>query len=311
LHSPSTAGIAQVEIFNNNIPLKSIDLNDVVSYSGTVQLPLMFGANNLKLTAISRDGKRSLSHYLVLRRRIEKNSLAKRKRHVVLIGIDNYEGTSFHNLNLAVTDCEKIGDLLHNYSNTIAEENIIVHKLFNDAVNLTAINTLFDSLQNTDINDEVVILLAGHGSLKNEFEFVIPSKTGPIYWSYSQIIQSIGKLNAARKLLLLDACHSGLGLASPEFDSKAVDLYFKLFFNYSLPNGVQVISSAYSTQKAKDGYFVDSIEKVLLEMDGEMTVSEFFNNLKQKNEFNSGSNQKFTFTNTNPMIQWKLFSSRR
>jgi hypothetical protein len=166
-------------------------------------------------------------------------------------------------------------------------------------------------LNSISIHDEVIVLLAGHGELSNEFQFVLPksaaNNAGLDYLSYSDIISQLQKIPAARKLLMIDACHSGLTLSDNSFRAQEIDLYFKVFFNYSLPTGIQVISSAYGLEEAEDGYFSALFEEVLTNAKGNLTLMELFQNLKTRNSSDKNAHQKISLTNVNPQLDWPLF----
>ncbi len=132
------------------------------------------------------------------------------KTYFVGIGIDKFLDSS-QNLNYAVKD---IRDLVTALKAKIGD-NLIVDTLFNEQVTVKNIVALGETLKKSMINDKVIISYSGHGLLsKNLYYFLStydinfkhPAQNGLAYENL-EVLLNTGF--ARKKLLLIDACHSG------------------------------------------------------------------------------------------------------
>lgn len=304
--------ITRLEVFNNNIPWRTIAIESQQGLGGSISCPLIHGENNLKFVVTSTNGYKSIAKYVLLRRMVDSTELSSRKMHLILVAVDTYP-QGLEKLSKPLEDCSRMERLFKEYSVLEDTDKVIVHRIFNSDASKEALIDTIRSLSRSSINDELVVLLSGHGILMDEFNFVLPldpsvSDRSMEYFSYSELISELQSLPMARKLLMIDACHSGLSLNNPEFDAEAVELYFKLFFNYSLPTGVQVLSSSFGLERASDGYFGVAFENVLNSFDGNIELNDFFKRLKEYNEFDKKAIQKISLTNINPLLNWNIFS---
>ncbi len=310
LNSEINDPITRLEVYNNNIPWKTILIDNQTEVNGNLAVSLMFGENNLKFVATSYKGYKSISKYVLIRRIVDSVTLSSRKVHLILVGVDSYP-QGLDRLSKPLEDCSRIERLFKEYSPLNEKENVIVHKIYNNEASKAALLDTIRSLAMSSINDEFVMLLSGHGILMDEFNFVLPldptvADRSLEYLSYSELIGELQKLPMAKKLLMIDACHSGLGLNNPEFAAKDIELYYKMFFNYSLPTGVQVLSSSYGLEKASDGYFGVVFENVLNSFDGKVDLMELFRRIKEYNELDKQAIQKISLTNINPLLDWQI-----
>ena len=93
--------------------------------------------------------------------------------------------------------------------------NIIIDTLFNENVTVSNIKALKQKLLKTTVNDKVIISYSGHGLLSKDYDYFLstyainfenPAENGLPYDELESLLDSIP---ARKKLMLIDACHSG------------------------------------------------------------------------------------------------------
>ena len=128
-------------------------------------------------------------------------------------------------MNYAAKDANDLTDLFETKKDKF--ENIhIIKVLDHDATKENILKTK-EELQKTNINDLVIIYTAGHGFLDDNLDYFFattdidvlePAKKGLSYEELESLLEGIP---ARKKLLLMDACHSG------EIDYDEYDLYIE------------------------------------------------------------------------------------
>ncbi|MBK6827065.1 MAG: caspase family protein [Chitinophagaceae bacterium] len=210
------------------------------------------------------------------------------------IGIDRFSEKG-HDLQYSVKDIRDLSaKLKEKYGNDIQ-----IDTLFNENVNSRNVSALKTQLQQTTVNDKVILAYSGHGLLSKDYDYYLssytinfskPEQNGLPYEVLENLLDSIP---ARRKLMLIDACHSGevdkeemtrISNASdslqkqgtkggkPTYTGKATlgmknsfELMQSLFVNVGKSTGATVISAAAGTQFAlergdlKNGVFTYSI----------------------------------------------------
>lgn len=208
------------------------------------------------------------------------------------IGIDQFNEPKY-NLQYSVKD---IRDLARKLKEKY-KEAIIIDTLFNEKVTTENVKLLKQKLLQTTVNDKVIISYSGHGLLSKEFDyflstysvnFTTPEENGLPYDELENLLDSIP---ARKKLMLIDACHSGevdkedLVRLAETSDSlvkgftpvaykkedkhlglkNSFELMQSVFVNVGKSTGATIISAAAGTQFAlerndlKNGVFTYSI----------------------------------------------------
>jgi WD40 repeat protein len=196
-----------------------ISLRDksVLQYKTVLNLQLKKGMNKVQLSVLNVAGAESYKETISV-----KCSQGKEKPdlYVIGIGVSEYAQTQY-NLKYAAKDA---ADLAKTFS---AGKNYgLVHSkiLANKDATLANLLQLKEFLKTADRNDEVILFYAGHGVLdKNldyylasgDMDFTNPSAKGISYEVLESVLDGIAPL---KKLLLMDACHSG------EIDKEEVQL---------------------------------------------------------------------------------------
>ena len=131
--------------------------------------------------------------------------------YFVGIGMDHFRDSS-NNLQWSVKD---IRDEARALKKKFGERCIIIDTLFNERVTTANVLALKKKLQQTTVNDKVIIAYSGHGLFSKDYDYYLstydinfsnPAEKGLPYDELENLLDSIP---ARKKLMLLDACHSG------------------------------------------------------------------------------------------------------
>jgi uncharacterized caspase-like protein len=135
--------------------------------------------------------------------------------YVIAMSVSSYKDNRY-NLQYAVKDGRDIASLFNSESTEKAGYNrIIVDTLFNSAATKENFFRLRDKLLATNVDDQVVVFVSGHGLLDENMDFYFatydidfnkPEKRGISFDNLEDLLDSIP---ARKKLMMMDACHSG------------------------------------------------------------------------------------------------------
>ena len=212
-----------VECFDARYPLRSlhvlVDNNPLFGaggrlispanshYNGTVKVPLSAGTNKIKVYCTNERGAASLPEY------IEVNGVytpaSQPKTYFIGIAVSDYRDSSM-NLKFAAKD---VRDLAKSFSSMFRhfEADTLIDR------NATKENILGlrEKLLRTTVNDQVIISVNGHGLLNDSLDFYYATWdmdfSRPAYRGlrYEELESLLDGIPARKKLMLIDACHSG------------------------------------------------------------------------------------------------------
>lgn len=138
--------------------------------------------------------------------------VSKATLHLVTIGVSTYKN-NLYNLKYATKDGEDLAKLFKNQRGIYQE--LIHYSLFDKDVTVTNITQIKKKLQKTNIDDAVIVFISGHGLLDSELDYYLatydvnftnPKENGLLYDDLENLLDGIP---ARKKILLIDACHSG------------------------------------------------------------------------------------------------------
>ena len=218
---PFTAGdskykLRSYNIFVNDVPIRGIN-GVVLNKPGhqidiTESLLLNDGDNKIEINCTNEKGIESRKEAFYIKYQTPVN--IKHKTYFIGIGINDYSAhSSFVDLSYCVKD---IRDLSAAFKGKFKEE-LIIDTLMNDNASRENILALKQKLMQTDVDDKVIVSFSGHGMVDplhpGDFYFVTgstdvnnPAANGI---SYAQLEELLDSIPARKKLMLLDACHSG------------------------------------------------------------------------------------------------------
>jgi len=273
-----------LHIYINDVPYfgkKGIYLrqNNRKNIDTIIQITLAPGENSIIASVMNSNGMESYRNpKLVFYQPVEK---VKETVYFIGIGIDEFSD-SINNLRYSVKDIRNLAEGLSiKYNNSV-----IVDTLFNEDVTVSKVKALKQKLQQTTENDKVIIAYSGHGLLSKEYDYYLstyavnfnkPEENGLPYEELEDLLDSIP---ARKKLLLIDACHSGevdkdelfamnktadsLGLKTKGVIvvggqqqrvglKNSFELMQSLFVNVGKSTGATIISAAAGNQYALEG----------------------------------------------------------
>jgi WD40 repeat protein len=279
----------RVNVYINDVPvfgMKGVMVNSNM-IDTTLTVKLSKGNNKVQISAINENGAESLKEtFEIFYSADEKTS--KPDLYIVALSVSNYLDSRM-NLGYAVKDGQ---DLINHF---VQDKNrystIYVDTLFNSSATKDNAIKVRKKLLNSKVDDQVIFFVSGHGLLDENFDFYFgtydvdfdyPQYMGLSYESLEGLIDSIP---ARKKLLMMDACHSGQidkdeiievqntevmlaegrksGLKTYAYHgdgeqqslNQALELMEELFANLNRGSGAVVISAA-----AGNGYALESEE---------------------------------------------------
>ncbi|WP_028788903.1 caspase family protein [Terrimonas ferruginea] len=248
----------------------------VKKYALDYPLSLNAGRNLISITGVNEAGEESLEQTYTVYYQPDKPDTPK--VFYIGIGVAEYADRQ-KNLRYAAKDVRDIAERLKQTKNAT-----ILDTLLNEKATLAAIQQVKQKLRQTNTDDIVVISLSGHGMISRDSGFVFAphdmdfSRPEAKGLSIRMIESLLDGIPARKRLLLLDACHSGEDIAThsgqlpqgvsvikrgvivEDTDSSASGrgrnqqlLIQELFGDLSRGNGSFVISAAAGNEYAYEG----------------------------------------------------------
>jgi WD40 repeat protein len=307
----------RLNVYINDVPIygtNGIDLRGkkISDIKQNIILQLMNGNNKVQVSVLNSKGAESLKQTFNVK---YAGPEVKPQLHIVSIGISEFKDANY-NLTYASKDAN---DIASSYRQSGVFSNVVVHPFINDNATKENILKVKEILMKTKVDDYVLLFVASHGLLDNNLNYFIatydidfnnPSAKGLPYEEMENILDGIPAL---KKLILIDACHSGevdkddVMLADAIVSGGAVsargfktvkkkedqlgvensfELMQELFADLRRGTGAMVISSAggaefaFESSEWKNGVFTYSVlegirtGKADANRDGEIRVSE-------------------------------------
>ncbi len=212
----SLFNIRSYNIFINDVPLKGINGEAVKQTAHKLniseQLLLNEGNNKIEVNCTNEKGIESRKETVYIN--YHGHLIKKPSTYFIGIGINRYAAnSSFVDLSYCVKD---IRDLSIAFTEKYKDE-LVIDTLMNENASKENILALKKILMQTKVDDKVIVSFSGHGMVDPEhpgdFYFVTgntdvnnPAANGV---SYAQLEELLDSIPARKKLMLLDACHSG------------------------------------------------------------------------------------------------------
>ena len=333
--------IERANVWINEVPVfgqKGLDLSGrkIHSIDTAFTIKLSAGENIIESSIINTNGTESFRQPLITK--YTPAAPIPEKVYFMGIGIDHFKDSRF-NLLYSVKD---IRDLANKFREKYPAA-IIIDTLFNESVSVERIKKMKQALMTTTENDKVIIAYSGHGLLSREYDYYLSTYgvdfENPIVngLAYSELENLVDSIPARKKIMLIDACHSGeldkddiselnnapdtliKGL-KPVAHNKAnhvglkssFELMQSLFANVSRNTGTTVLSAAAGTQFAlerndlKNGVFTYSILEAMKTYKT-LTLGELKKIITQRVQDITKGLQQPTFRNENNAVDWSLW----
>lgn len=305
----SQSALKYIHVWINGVPVwgkngKPANGNTIHTLEQKIVVTLGSGMNTIEVSCSNTSGLESLRESFQIQLDDEP---ATPILHFIPISISDYRDTRFR-LKYADKDGH---DLMNAFIQHQKNYRIEVDSFFNESVTRENILRLKERLLKTSVNDAIVIFVSGHGLLDTSFnwwfatcdmDFSDPPKRGISYEELEWLLDSVP---ARKKLLLVDACHSGevdkesmlpadtfsendsLRLVSQNFKGgksisksnlgllNSFNLMQELFVNLSRGSGTEIIAAAagnsyaLESDKWKNGVFTYSVISALNDPDAD------------------------------------------
>ncbi|MBK9464456.1 MAG: caspase family protein [Chitinophagaceae bacterium] len=305
-------------------------------FDTTITINLSHGENRIETSITDVNGTESYRMPLI----VNYSPAVKQKESVrfIGIGIDQFLDNK-NNLQYSAKDIRDLATKLKEKY----KEAIIIDTLFNENVTTSNVKALRQKLLQTTENDKVIVAYSGHGMLSKEYDYFLstysvnfnkPEENGLPYDELENLLDSIP---ARKKLMLIDACHSGevdkedlitldassdsliKGLKPVAYKKEghlglknSFELMQSLFVNVGKSTGANIISAAAGTQFAlerndlKNGVFTYSILEAMYKYPT-LKISELKKIVGERVEQLTKGLQKPTSRNETIAVDWNVW----
>jgi WD40 repeat protein len=333
----------RLHVLINDVPFfgkKGIDLRHRQSKNldTTISITLAPGENSITASVMNSNGMESYRKPKPVF--YQPAAALSEKLYFIGIGIDEFNENEY-NLKYSVKDIRNLAETFkRKYGNRIS-----IDTLFNKQVTETAISRLKEKLKQSNENDKVIVAYSGHGLLSKDLDYYLStysvnfSKPEENGLPYDELENLLDNIPARKKLLLIDACHSGevdkeegiainkladsLGLSKgiiiDQVQSEqhvglknSFELMQSLFVNVGKSTGATIISAAAGNQFAlergdlKNGVFTYSILEAMNKYPT-LKISELKKIVGERVEQLTNGLQKPTSRNENSSVDWRLW----
>ncbi len=333
--------LKSLNVWVNNVPLfgkSGSTISPNLALDTTVILTLSAGLNKIEYAVKNNAGMESVRTPLYVRH--TPITVPKEKVYFIGIGIDRFADNQY-NLQYSAKD---IRDLTTKFKSKFGDK-IIIDTLFNENVTVQKIKSLKEKLLKTSVNDKVIVSYSGHGLLSKDYDYYLSTYsinfTDPTIngLAYDELENLLDGIPARKKLMLIDACHSGevdkeegismdstaaaIGLKKgltikPTKNnqklglSNSFELMQNLFVNLGNSTGTTIISAAAGNQYAlergdlRNGVFTYCLIEAM-EKNEPMKVSELKNRLAERVLEITKGLQKPTSRNETLAVDWNIW----
>lgn len=278
--------LLRFNVFVNEVPVFgaagiSIAGRSVHQFDSTLTIPLTLGENKIQVSVMNQLGLESYKYPTYVN--YEPAETITPKTLFVGFAVDSFIQGNY-NLSYCVKDVNDLATAFQNDKNT---EMIL---LKNSDVTRENVLALKQQLLQTSVHDRVIISCSSHGELDENMDFYLamydmdfrnPQARG---LAYSELEGLMDSIPARKKLLLLDACNSGLNdqskkivqkindIATTDQGKRGSELVFfeddatndefqtmmELFVNVQNETGITVVSAAGGAEAALEGILVNN-----------------------------------------------------
>ncbi|MEO5599691.1 MAG: caspase family protein [Cyclobacteriaceae bacterium] len=204
----------RINVFVNDIPvfgLHGIPLRDqdLQENEQTLSLTLSSGRNKIQVSCLNEKGVESLFQTYEIT--YKPAQIKRPDLYLAVISVSDYASPAMK-LKYARKDGQ---DLVELFSRSGWYEHVLIDTLYDKEATIENIQKLRSFFLNSGVEDEVILFVSGHGLLDINLDFYFgtydidfknPAVRGIGYEALEGLLDGIP---ARKKLLLMDACHSG------------------------------------------------------------------------------------------------------
>ena len=215
----------RVNVYVNDVPvygLKGLNLRTEAlrEIKKNIVVPLVDGHNHVQISVLNQAGAESYKETWLIEKKSQHSS--KPNLYIINIGAGKYLDSRF-DLKYPAKDAQDINSYFNGEKEKLFSQ-IKSYVFTDEKVRHEEILSLKKELMKSNINDVVILTFAGHGVLNKNLDYYLatydmnfskPEENGIAFEELENLMDGIPPL---RKLLLIDACHSG------EVDKEEIEL---------------------------------------------------------------------------------------
>ena len=220
--SDSLYELKQIAVYVNNVPLYgkngfNIPTKGTNKFSKEIELALEEGKNKISVSVFNSIGVESTRESFTVECT---KKFTKPDLYIFAIGVSKYKDTTM-NLTYSDKDVKDIASLFTEKNKiNMRFANVYVKLLTNEEATVANVETAAAFLKKAKTNDQVILFYSGHGLIDQNLDYYLamhnvdftnPSLSGLSYTHFQDFLDG---LQCRKRLLLIDACHSG------EFDKE-------------------------------------------------------------------------------------------
>jgi hypothetical protein len=209
--SDSSSVLQRYNVWVNDVPqfgVKGKTIDNQKSFRSTTNITLSNGVNRIEFSVVNANGTESFRQPLLVQYR--PSTAIAEKVYFIGIGMNQYANSQY-NLTWSVKDIRDMAvTLKKHYGNSIT-----IDTLFDASVSREAVLGIKQKLLMLSENDKVILSYSGHGILSKDLDYFLstyhinfedPAVNGLPYDELESLMDGI---KPRKKLMLIDACHSG------------------------------------------------------------------------------------------------------
>lgn len=205
--------LSALHVWINEVPIYgtaglNINRKAGATLDSTISLELSNGVNKIELSVANMKGNESLKESFYINYNGESHAS---NLYFIGIGAKEYHDKSM-NLDFAAKDIRDVAEVL---KKSTAYEKVYIDTFMNQHVNLGMLDSIKSRLTQIGIHDQLIVMFSGHGVIDEQLNYYLgsydidfqhPEDKGIAYDELNALFDGI---SVRKKLLLLDACHSG------------------------------------------------------------------------------------------------------
>ena len=225
--SDASNKLNRINVYVNGVPAngrKGINLKAESSQAveKNVSIELSKGLNRIQVSVLNESGIQSVEEVFEVTYQPEED--LPNDLYVIAIGVSQYTDQS-KNLVYASKDAKDIINTFDKIKNRYQDYHPLL--ITDEAFTIETLDQVKELLDKAQVDDEVILFYAGHGVLDDRLDFYLstsdidflnPKERG---LPYDYLEELLDATSSRKKMLLMDACHSG------EVDKE--DIQFKVF----------------------------------------------------------------------------------
>ncbi|MDF1547237.1 MAG: caspase family protein [Bacteroidales bacterium] len=228
LAKDSLQKIDRINIWVNDVPIFGMNGYSVIdqntnSITKNFKVKLSAGRNKIQVSATNNKGFESLRETFSIIYDV-KESLPD--LYLITIGVSEYHN-KMYNLQYAAKDADDVNAMFSNKSKQYGEVHSI--KVLNKEATVGNVLKLKSELKNSKVDDVVVLFFAGHGVLDPEMNYYLATTEIDVNdmehsaLRYDYLEGLFDGIPARKKVIIIDACHSGEVDKEEEFADTGVE----------------------------------------------------------------------------------------